>query len=73
MALKQLNKEIQCCGSGYGSGSSESEPGSRVRFLTRVLMTKNFLIKKIIVYLSLGLLKGRLSYRRSFHPSIENI
>jgi hypothetical protein len=32
-----------------------------------------FLIKKIAIYLSLGLHKGRPSYRRSLQPSKENI
>jgi hypothetical protein len=32
-----------------------------------------FLIKKIAIYIYLGLHKGRLSYRRSLQPSKENI
>jgi hypothetical protein len=33
----------------------------------------SFLIKKNAIYLSLGLLKGRQSYRRSLQPSKENL
>jgi hypothetical protein len=50
---------------------------------SRVLMTKNrkkfttekklYFWIKITIYLSLGLHKGRSSYRRSLHPSKENI
>jgi len=51
--------------------NSESESGSRV-LMTEILKNKSwkiftnlFLIKKIANYLSIGLHKGRLSYRRS--------
>jgi hypothetical protein len=38
-------------------------------------MTKNLKnrAEKSAIYLSLGLLKGRPSYRRSLHPSKENL
>ncbi len=64
----------QCCESGFtesGSGSSiRSESGSRV-FMTKNWRKKAdfalllFLTKKIVIYLSLGLHKGRTNYRRS--------
>jgi hypothetical protein len=56
----------------------------RIQFQIQGLMTKNeknctakkkldiFLIK-IAIYLSLGLHKGRTSYRRSLQPSEKNI
>jgi hypothetical protein len=68
------------CGSGYGSGSSIfCQCGSG--YISKVLMTKNWKkftaeIKFNFFYqklLSLGLHKGRPSYRRSLHPSKENI
>jgi hypothetical protein len=76
----------QCCGSGfieYGSSiSSESRSGSRAK----VLMTKNwrkkiqwkkrffiFLTQNLQFTLSLGLLKGHPSFRRSIQSSKENI
>jgi hypothetical protein len=37
------------------------------------LTAEKFLISKTVIYLSLGLRKGRLSYRRSLQPSKENI
>ncbi len=59
----------QCCGSGWGSSiSKESGSGSG----SRVWMTNNFW-SKIAIYLSLGLLKGRPSYRKSLQPSKDNI
>jgi hypothetical protein len=67
-------------GSGHGPGnSSESGSGSRV-FMTKFKeknTAENFLNfffgSKILIYLSLGHHKGRLSYRRSLQPSKENI
>jgi len=62
------------CGSGYGYGYGSS---------SRVLMTKKrknlqlekkyFFKSKMAFYLSLGLHKGRPSFRRSLHISKENI
>jgi hypothetical protein len=68
---------IRTGGSGYRSGSRS---GSR----STVLMTKNWekftaeknyivFLSKTAFYLSLGLHKGRPCYRRSLHPSKENI
>ncbi len=37
------------------------------------LLVKSYFDKKIVIYLSLGLHKGRPSYRRSLQPSKENI
>jgi hypothetical protein len=34
---------------------------------------KNYFFSKIVMYLSLGLLNGHPSYRRSLQPSKENI
>jgi hypothetical protein len=87
LSFRFSHSRIQCCGSALvsmriwirvrhflcqcGSGS-----GSR----SKVLMTKNwkkftakikFLLIKNALYLSLGLHKGRPSYRRSLHPSKE--
>ncbi len=70
-----------------GSGSSifcHSGSGSCSESRSKVLMTKNwkkitaeikfkFFWSKIAIYLPLGLYKGRPSYRRSFHPSKENL
>ncbi len=68
----------------YGSGSSISSE-SKSGFGSRVFMSKDwkkitaeifffFLFwSKIAIYLSLGLHKGRPSYRRSLQPSKENI
>ncbi len=71
--------------SGYGSGSGISTK-SWYGFGCRVLMTKREKLKKgkkqlkiylflakITIYLSLGLHKGRPSYRRSLQPSNDNI
>ncbi len=70
---------FQCCGfassllgeSGYGSRVSVTK-----NFTTKIGTAKNkiiFLCSKIAIYLSIGLLKGRPSHRRSLHPSLENI
>ncbi len=73
---------LHCCGSG-SSISSESGSGSG----SKVLMTKNlrkkiqlkiFLVfwSKIAIYLSLGLLKGRLAAEKApkrEHPALQNI
>jgi hypothetical protein len=42
--------------------------------LEKIQLTKNISIldEKTAIYLSLGLLKGRQSYRRSLQPSKEN-
>jgi hypothetical protein len=79
----------QCCGTGfiesgygygYGSGSSIS---SEIRiqgfddknWRKKITAGNNlsFFDKKIAIYLSLGLIKERLSYWRSLQPSEENI
>jgi hypothetical protein len=70
----------QCSESEFTeSGSSIiSESGSRV-FMTKNWRKKSWFFsssiftKKIAIYLSLGLHKGRPNYRRSLQPSKENI
>jgi hypothetical protein len=64
---------------GSSVGSISSESGYESESGCRVLMTKNrekkinyfeiFFGSKIAIYLSLSLLKGRPSYRRSLQPS----
>jgi hypothetical protein len=61
----------------------KANPGTDPGSGSRVLMTKNWkkitadkkiiFLSKIAIYLSLGLHKGRSRYRRSHHPSKENI
>jgi hypothetical protein len=79
----------QCCGSEFIASGSGSGSGSSIssdsRTGSRVLMTKNFrkdrygktgnffILSKIAIYLSLGLLEGSPSCRRSLMPSKENI
>ncbi len=71
----------QCFGSGFiDSGSGSSILGwvpIRIQSRSRVLMTKNWKKckagKKFAIYLTLGLHKGRPSYRRSLQPSKDNI
>ncbi len=74
--------KIQCCGSDphwFHCGS-----GFRSGSASRVLMTKNWnknlkqkyfilFYLKTAINLSLGLNKGRLSYRRSLHPLKKNV
>ncbi len=79
--FRELNNSTVLTRSGYGYGygyRSGSGSGSR----SRVLMNKNwknvaeeniFFLTKIAIYLSLGLLKGCPSYRKSFRSSKENI
>jgi hypothetical protein len=73
-----------CCGSGsnisgesgFGSGSNP-DPGfwwSKIEEKnTAENFFKSFFLSKIVIYLSLGLRSGYLSYRRSFQLSKENI
>ena len=70
---------------GFGSvrNSFDTEPdpafqaeyrsGSRVLMTNKFTAVKNFVGSKTTIYLSLGLHKGRLSYRRSLQLSKENI
>jgi hypothetical protein len=78
------NRFTQCFGSDFsifGQCGSKSGSWSRSGSRSKVLMTKNwekfitvfFFLIKIAIYLSLGLHKGRLSYKRSLQPSKENI
>ncbi len=72
----------QCCGSGFIVSGSSISKGTGSRVLMTKMWGKNtaekliylFLIKKkIAIYLSLGLHKGRPRYRKSVQPSKENI
>jgi hypothetical protein len=55
----------------YGSGSRVLMTNNRKNLQLENIF--NFYDQKIAIYLSLGLNKGRPSYRRSLQPSKENI
>jgi hypothetical protein len=55
------------CGSGYGSRSKVLMTKIWKKFTVEIKFI--FFWSKIAIYLSLGLHKGRPSYRRSLHPS----
>jgi hypothetical protein len=67
----------QCFGSGLieSESGSNPNPGFDDQKLTKKFVAgkKMLWIKKVAIYLSLRLCKGRPGYRRSLQPSKENI
>jgi hypothetical protein len=57
------------------SGFPDPDPSFQVKSETKNKLKQffSFFLSKIAIYLSLGLHKGLPSYRRSLHPSKENI
>ncbi len=75
-----LSTHLQCFGYGYGSGSSilgriviQGFDDQKLNKITANKKIQLFFISKIAIYLSLGLHKGRPSYKRSLQPSRKNI